>query len=345
MDRRNNFTMIHITAAIMVVVGHQFVLLGLTPPTLLGIDIHGLGVRILFLVSGYLVSISYSNSKSIGSYVWKRVSRLYPPLVLCLILTVVVMRTVTDVPEYYWQSALSYVIHNLEMRPKFDLAGVFANNPYPTGVNGSLWTLPIELVCYFTLIFVIEIFKLFSRIGKIISEIFMVILLVALSLLDWYKLMYLNGTMIVLWGTDWFNAVTLGIYFFIGVMFYLLDLKKICNWQVGVLAVVVYVCCPSMIKYVITPYVFGYLVMCFALADNPRFYKLFKRDICYGIYLYAFPVQQLLIYILGIRKGYNLSPYFFVFISVIVVCGLAIAQSIVIEENKLLHKKRNKGRT
>ena len=168
--------------------------------------------------------------------------------------------------------------------------------------------------------------------NKKVGDIFVLLLLMVLSALDLYKVINMNGKMLVWWDTDWFNGVALGIWFLIGVLFQLLALRRICNWQVGVLVTIIYVCCPSVVKYVITPYVVGYLTMCFALAEDPCFQKTFKRDICYGMYLYAFPVQQLLIQVLMIRKQISVSPYVLIVITVGVVSAIAIIQSIFIEE-------------
>ena len=304
MNRINNFTMIHIVAALLVIVGHEYVLLGMAPPTIFDNQVHGLGVKILFLVSGYLVSISYTRADNRRSYLCKRISRLYPPLIVCLVVTVLAFRFITCIPEYYWQSAVNYVLNNLEMRPKFDLAGVFSDNIYPVGVNGSLWTLPIEIACYFVLIPIVDIFKTIEKKNKRVAYLLLSIILLGLSVFDLYKQLNMESVMLIFWDTDWFRAVSLAIWFILGIAFNLMDLKQYCNWQVIFVISIVYMCLGESVKYVLAPYIIGYAVMCLAMAEKPLFANIFKRDICYGLYLYAFPDQQLLIYIFKIK--YNI---------------------------------------
>ena len=331
--------MIHIVAAIMVIVGHQFALMDLGQNVqILGRPIHEMGVRILFLVSA-----SFLRSSSIGKYLIKRLARIYPPLLLCLIITVLFMRLVTNNAGDYWESALKYFLYNLEMRPKFDLVGCFDNNPYAYAVNGSLWTLPIELALYFVLIVFIMFIKSIDRYNKYGKYIFSLALLFILSWIDVYYV-NLQGKSLIIWYTDWARAIILAIYFFIGVIFQILNLRKICNWQLGV-AVVIHMCLPSLIQYVMTPYLTAYIVMCFALAERPLFSNLFKKDICYGLYLYAFPIQQIVIYFFMVKLSINCSVYVLLVISLFLTIIFAKIQYWLIEENGFYRnlKKLKKG--
>lgn len=324
MNRENNFTIIHILAALMVITGHQFILLGGEAPSVMGVAIHGLGVRILFLVSGYLVSMSYLRTKSRRGFIWKRLSRLYPALAVCLILSAVIMRFLTSVPEYYWQSAWQYVAHNLELRPKFDIADVFRDNIYQGTVNGSLWTLPIEVACYLLLIPFLDVYRAIAKKNASLSKLLFLCILVALSIFECYYELNMSGKTAILWATDWYRAVSLLIYFIIGSGFYVMDLKRYCNWQIAVVAVLFLMCVDHALKIFMTPFVAGYTVLCFALADKALFsHTLENRDVCYGLYLYAMPVQQVLIQLLYVRMGLHWSVYFYLILTVIIAWILA----------------------
>lgn len=324
MSKNNNFTMIHIAAALFVIIGHQYILLGMAPPSVLGgVQLHGLGVRILFLVSGYLVSLSYIRNQNRISYLWKRVSRLYPSLCVCLLITVLLCRIITENSEYYWQTALKYFLYNIEMRPKFDLAGVFTENIYPYAVNGSLWTLPIELACYIFLILIVDIFNLIKKRNQGIAVFFLVLLLITFSFMDTYRELKCSSNLAVVWGTNWLNAISLFIWFMLGIIYNLLNLKKYCNLQIALLVTFIYICVSEPLHTFFLPYVASYTVMSFALEEKPLFAKTIKRDICYGLYLYAFPIQQLLIYILYVRYGIKCSVYMYIIIAVAFTWGLA----------------------
>lgn len=325
----NNFTFIHIIAALMVIIGHQFTLMGLSTPIIFGTDINGLGVRVLFLVSGYLVSASYIRCKSPIKYLFKRISRLYPPLFLCLLITIIVMRIITIEPKYYWESALVYFLHNIEMRPKFDLAGVFTGN-ISYAVNGSLWTLPIELGCYIALIPIFELAKLFKKNKDKVTGTIILLMLVALSLIDTYRTMGLNGeASCIIWDTNWLLAANLGIWFMIGVLFQIMNLKAYCNMQIALLLIVIHACLPTIIGNILLPYVLGYGALSFGLANNPIFKNTFKRDICYGMYLYAFPVQQLLLAIMPQRINKNV--YVMLLFSIVITVLIAEITYYIVE--------------
>ncbi|WP_026510180.1 acyltransferase family protein [Butyrivibrio sp. LC3010] len=340
--KNNNFTIIHIAAAFMVLMGHQFVLLGSAPLTLMGMDLHGLGVRVLFMVSGFLVSASYMRSKNPAHFLWKRLSRLYPPLIVCLALTIIVFSFISNSPEYYWHSAKKYFIYNITMRPIFDLAGVFSENPYPSAVNGSLWTLPIEIAWYFALIPVLGLFKILKRYSDVVSRIFLVVLLCIMTAFDFWITRNPEGINLLYWNTDWKYGVILGIYFMIGVTFQMMNLKKLCNMQIAVIVILVYTCLAPDIKYILTPYVVSYVVLSFALVENPLFAKYIKKDICYGLYLYAFPVQQLLIYEIYVRNNTYVSPFMMGLISAVIVLVIAVAEFYLIEEKIWLNRLKAK---
>lgn len=333
--RVNNFTMIHIVAAVMVIAGHQFILMGGASPQIMGTEISALGVRVLFLVSGYLVSASFLRSKSVLKYTVKRLSRIYPPLVLCLIITVLFMRIATSNLEFYWQSAWIYFLNNLAMRPKFDLAGVFLDNPYAGAVNGSLWTLPIELLCYFLLIPYMKIIAMLDSHNNV-KTIFSIAIL---SVLSWVDVFYVNmqGKSIpTVWPVDLTSGVILAIYFFVGVAFQTLALKKFCNWQVAPIAIIVWTFLPSLIQSILSPYLISYIVMSFALAEKPLYCNLFKRDICYGMYLYAFPVQQFVIWLFLVELKVSLPIYVLLLISLVVTILFARIQYWLIEEKGII---------
>lgn len=334
MNKDNNFAFIHIMAATLVVLGHQYTLLGSVPPTLLGIDLNGLGVKILFLVSGYLVSASYLRSGSALHYVKRRLSRLYPPLFVCLIVTVVVLRLVTTTPENYWRGAVRYVLNNLEMRPKYDLNGVFTDNPYPVGVNGSLWTIPIEMACYLLLIPLMEIYKLLLSHSRKLGQTFVIAICAAVSAAEGLHHYYSYDVVSVFWNVDWVSGLLLCSFFWTGVMFQLLDLKRICNLQAAAVITAIYLCFSSDL-YLLMPYVIGYLVISFALADKPLFSRLIKRDVCYGLYLYAFPVQQLMIWLIYVKNGAHASVFLMFALSLCITWILAEINYYCLERPKL----------
>lgn len=304
MERNNNFTIVHILGALLVIIGHQFVLMGVSVPPLLNWLPHDIGVKVLFLVSGYLISMSYLRKRSRVEYLVKRVSRLYPALIAYLMVAVVVFYFFTTEPTVYWASAKQYVLNNLAMRPVFAMEGVLTTNISPA-INGSLWTLPVELICYIAIIPVLDIYKLVEKKSSVAAKGGLVAFILALSAFVWYYQTYMAGTVYVVWGTDLYSVVPLLLWFLVGCAYYVLDLKKYCNLQLAGVLILLFTLLAGKLRDVLMPYFLSYLVMSFALTEKPFFAKTIKHDVCYGLYLFSFPVQQLLISWLQGKPGWN----------------------------------------
>ena len=155
---RNNFDALRLLAALMVVVGHAYVLSGradaepLAAHTGLG-GFGEFGVSIFFVISGFLVTGSFERLGNARAYLANRCLRILPGLAVVLLATALVLGPLaTSLPlgDYVSrpQTAL-YVVRNLLLYPvTYVLPGVFEHNPYPVAVNGSLWTLRLEFSFY-----------------------------------------------------------------------------------------------------------------------------------------------------------------------------------------------------
>jgi peptidoglycan/LPS O-acetylase OafA/YrhL len=155
--RDNNFQLIRLAAATAVVVYHSFALLrrfGDDP--LLRVtgayDLGALGVHTFFFVSGFLVAKSWCERHGVVAFAAARVLRIYPALVVATLFGVVLAARSSTLPLRAFLSSpqsVDYVLQNATgWSVRYTLPGAFASNPYAGAVNGSLWTLPIELRCY-----------------------------------------------------------------------------------------------------------------------------------------------------------------------------------------------------
>ena len=102
-----------------------------------------------------------------------------------------------------------------------------------------------------------------------------------------------------------------------GSFLYLLNAAKWCSLQLAVIVGVIYACSAGFMKGFIAPIAIIFFVMGFANSKEPICAKLFQNsDICYEIYLYAFPVQQIIIDILYVRAGWRgISIFLFHYIN------------------------------
>jgi len=150
----NGFDHLRLIAAALVVVHHARVLNGGAPWMVgFGPDPGALGVGIFFVISGYLVTASLRRTPDVGAFMAKRVLRIAPGLLAALLLTALVLGPLVSglpVSAYFGGAApWLYVLKNLSLYAvTYDLPGVFMHAPYPNVVNGSLWSLRLEFTAY-----------------------------------------------------------------------------------------------------------------------------------------------------------------------------------------------------
>jgi len=108
-------------------------------------------VNSFFVISGLLIYRSYMQSSSTGSYMEKRVRRIYPAYFMVIVLAAISLWPLSTLPvsQYFGAGFWKYLGANLVflnfLAPS--LPGVFASNILPA-VNGALWTLKIEVAFY-----------------------------------------------------------------------------------------------------------------------------------------------------------------------------------------------------
>lgn len=156
--RNNNFNLIRMIAATAVLVSHAWPL-SLGPQAaaplehVLGtISLGSIAVAIFFGLSGYFITASFQNSRGDRMvFIQARLLRLFPALAVVAVLTVIVagVALTTAPASQYWPAAVKYVLRTLSLAlPMQPLPGVFEDNPFGPAVNGSLWTLFYEFLCY-----------------------------------------------------------------------------------------------------------------------------------------------------------------------------------------------------
>src|SRR5215210_2012072 len=162
-SRRNNIGTLRLAGALAVLFGHAFVLSSsggrghdpisdaVNDVTPFHLGLPGLGVAMFFAISGYLVTQSYVRRGSFVAYAEARLLRIYPALWLAIGLTIAVSALISTFPPGDFLSArptVDYAIGGASLLDlHYFLPGVFTDNPR-AAVNGSLWTLPVELRMY-----------------------------------------------------------------------------------------------------------------------------------------------------------------------------------------------------
>lgn len=303
-SRDNNFDLLRLIAAILVIFSHSYPLTegsNALEPFLRFTKGHetfgGVGVSVFFIISGFLITYSFERCINVYEYFRNRILRIYPALIVLIFLTVFVfgpLLTTIDIKSYFLSpGTLRYLESFMLVNMQYGLPGVFEHNPYPNAVNGSLWTLWYEFFFYI----VVAIFGSLKLLKKyVIIPIFLIVFFVTLKL-DPTSAIY-----------QYFQLFT---YFSMGMIIYLFKRDIKLNPYVALLSFILLFLFARGGYYKIAFIFFGtYLIFYLGLGIPKLFKKLQEKgDFSYGLYIYAFPVQQLVTLFLGdqITPFYNFA--------------------------------------
>ncbi|MHB8481151.1 MAG: acyltransferase family protein [Nitrospiria bacterium] len=334
----NNFNLIRFVAAFGVLISHSFVLATgsrYAEPLAKSLDMTfgSIAVDVFFITSGFLVTGSLLTRKSTLEFIWARVLRIYPALLVMVILTVFALGLVfTTLPlSSYLTSRETYIylLKNMSLFTgiTFTLPGVFEANPYSNSINSSLWTLPSEIKMYLVLASIWFVLRAVPGVRLGVFKFTIVFLAFSAAFSHVIVHFYFPSR------GDFINFFFM---FFTGAAYYVLKTfiplsRSIFVFSVGLLVL------STMERHVF--FLFYSLTLAYILffiAYVPSGYiRAFNRvgDYSYGIYIYAFPVQQSIAALVpGVTVGSMLAA------SSIVTLGLATLSWHLLEKHSLRFK-------
>jgi peptidoglycan/LPS O-acetylase OafA/YrhL len=322
------FNFIRILAATFVIFSHSYALTGNMDPGCCGETIGGFGVLAFFAISGFLL---INSSDFSIFYFWRRGLRIFPALIVVVFLTVLFLGPLVTSLRFneYFSSmeTWSYLIHLGLLR--YTLPGVFTDNPYPSAVNGSLWMLPHLFILYIILFLLVNLkltskryilFLYFIGFAMLISQP-IVYAIVHTSIKSIMHLATSNAIVSIdvvsaascnifsVFRTDilLIGDILLSTYFYYfylsffgGILLALYRDSIKFNYKEAFMllltASIVNAIVPSLNTYILV-IVVPYFVIKLALTKNDILnYFETLGDFSYGMYIYAFPVQQAIAY-------------------------------------------------
>jgi peptidoglycan/LPS O-acetylase OafA/YrhL len=289
-----------------------------------------------FIISGFLVTKSFYSTNSIKNFFQKRIKRIFPAYIFVIFFCAFGFSFLSEntFSEYFSSPNFwKYLAANLTflnfLQP--ELPGIFTNNHYNL-VNASLWTLKIEIIFYL-LIPVIALLIKNKKIIWIYSIIYIFSFVFSLLMIWLYEE---NGNKIFLT----LNRQFLGQYrFFISgafLLFYFDKLMKNMKFFAPISIIIFFVRQFFQNPIIDFLYPISFAVIIIFLAYNFKFLNNFGKfgDFSYGMYLFHFPVIQVIIS-LGIHKQ---NPIF-ALLSAIFIVGILSFASWHLLEKKFLKRK------
>ena len=342
-DFPNNFDFIRLVAALLVLVSHQFALQGLPEPGVQGLhSLGGLGVLVFFSISGYLVAQSWLNDPHWLRFAARRLLRIVPGLLLVMAACTFILGPVLthlSLAEYF---SHPLVAKYLVFRSK-QLPFVFAGNALPHAVNGALWTIPLEIACYAVLGLLGLVGCLRSGYGRPA----LTFALVTTALI--YALPENRGSLVFRSFLGFVPArylLEFGLFFFAGSALCLWRVLELKRQQTALLLIGTLIAAAIALAFnrmFLAVWLMLPLAMVLLGHRTTPFLRRTGRfgDLSYGVYIYAYPVQQTIFLLYEDQLGWWTLMALVVAITVL----LAFASWHLVEKPALRYKPSRAGTT
>jgi len=341
-SRENNFTTIRIFLAWLVLYGHSYAIQkvpGIKDPLLHLFQgstwIGEIAVNGFFAISGYLVAASLVK-RGITDYAVSRMLRIYPALIVCVLFSVFIIGplfTNLAISEYFSSPKTMQYLRNAAafFKMHWYLPGMFEQNTRDQ-INGSLWTLTVEVRCYLMLAF---LGLIGFRLNKLTANTLLAVTFLV-GLLSFSSIPLLGEN------AKWARPA---LYFLIGASLFVNRDRVLLDYRIALFALILAYLSFGKDWFNFTfPLALTYLI--FYAAYATRYLQTDEKlgDISYGIYIYAWPTQQMVAQIFP-----DQTPYFNTLVSSVIVIAAAyiswhyLEKPILGYKETLLRKKRDWG--
>jgi len=342
--KENNFDFLRLALAVLVIFSHSFPLgVGSEIHEPLRVLTHGqmtfgaFAVDLFFVMSGFLIAGSAERSRNLGAFLKKRVARIYPAFVVSAILMALVVLPLAGgtFAGAHWLARLwDFVLQTLRLQ-EFHVQSAFAHNPYPGVLNGSVWSIQYEFWCYLGVAMMAAV-GLLRRRGWVLTCFAASVAIGAASQTQGW---ILGGKFAgVVLGSPQLWARLLP-YYLAGVAFYLFRDRIRLHAQ-GALLALITLLAASWVHVgwaAVFPVAGAYLVFYVAFAQWIPLQRVGRfGDFSYGTYLYAFPIEQLLV----MKFGHTVAPWMLFAIAAPLTLLFAVVSWYAVERRFLRPERR-----
>jgi len=331
--RPNSLNAIRLVLAAAVILWHSYAALDV-PRITGGLRelVGAFPVNGFFAISGFLIYRSWQNKPSAREYLTARALRIYPAFWACLLVTAFIFAPLATaiqggnplVQAFSWDS-VAYVGKNASLAMlQWRIGDSPTGIPFTESWNASLWTLAWEFLCYIGLL-ILGLLGMTTR-RWLLPLAFLgslVINAVALTPIEPHELIQRVGRF--------------SIFFIAGALVAQYAHRLPARWWFGALttAIAITACWLPVGHYFVQAAATALGLITLGGLINPQWATL-RNDISYGVYIYAFPVQQLLV-TAGVL---TLGVLEFSLIAFVITVPIAMASWYLIEKPALRMRSR-----
>lgn len=301
---KNNFTFLRLLGAVLVIFTHTYDVTGNSVREPVGyltngiIEVSGIGLCIFFFISGYFITQSAIITERTSLFVKKRILRIYPALIVLIMISVFIagpLLTSLSIRQYFLNNTTwLYLFTATGLRIRMNLPGVFTEFFFVKSFNALLWSIALEIQLYISVIFFLLTGILKNR--RIFSIICLSIVISCFLILAFKS----NLSFV------WMRFLNLASLFYLGSFIYTSAINKKLLIKILLSSILLYF---LALKFAPTLFnsIFLLLLITGISVHLTGFTKkiniALKADISYGLYILAFPIQQIVFKLSGFSSS------------------------------------------